>query len=151
MGGIKVKRSCLGSIVWRKSSITIDWVGLKLFVQSFFVQLLFILQFQQVQIRGRGWNRGNCQGNSSLSNPMNMAGPKKEDWDPEYTPKSKQYYLVGTMSYPNALISFISGLGVRLSNLVEACYSCVWHPSFLSPCLPSARWSRWGGTVQVDG
>ncbi|XP_040900663.1 thyroid hormone receptor-associated protein 3 isoform X3 [Toxotes jaculatrix] len=48
----------------------------------------------QVRIRGRGWNRGNCQGNSTHSNPTNMAGhPKSEDWDPEYTPKSKQYYL----------------------------------------------------------
>lgn len=33
---------------------------------------------------------------------MNMAGPKNEDWDPEYTPKSKQYYLVGTIFYPYA-------------------------------------------------
>ncbi|XP_018555416.1 thyroid hormone receptor-associated protein 3 isoform X2 [Lates calcarifer] len=48
----------------------------------------------QIRIRGRGWNRGNCQGNSSHSNPMNMGGhPKNEGWDPEYTPKSKQYYL----------------------------------------------------------
>ncbi|XP_047455561.1 thyroid hormone receptor-associated protein 3 isoform X2 [Mugil cephalus] len=48
----------------------------------------------QVKIRGRGWNRGNCQGNSSQSNPVNTAAHQKsEDWDPEYTPKSKKYYL----------------------------------------------------------
>uniref|UniRef100_A0A3Q3JDE0 Btz domain-containing protein n=1 Tax=Monopterus albus TaxID=43700 RepID=A0A3Q3JDE0_MONAL len=45
----------------------------------------------QLQIHGRGWNRGNCHGNS---NPVSMAViPKSDDWDPEYTPKSKKYYL----------------------------------------------------------
>ncbi|KAE8289078.1 Thyroid hormone receptor-associated protein 3 BCLAF1 and THRAP3 family member 2 [Larimichthys crocea] len=49
----------------------------------------------QVRIRGRGWNRGNYQGNCSQSTNMpNMAAhPKNEDWDPEYTPKSRKYYL----------------------------------------------------------
>uniref|UniRef100_A0A3Q1FU96 Thyroid hormone receptor associated protein 3a n=1 Tax=Acanthochromis polyacanthus TaxID=80966 RepID=A0A3Q1FU96_9TELE len=48
----------------------------------------------QVRIRGRGWNRGSYQGNGSHSNPVNMAiHSKNEDWDPEYTPKSKKYYL----------------------------------------------------------
>ncbi|XP_070691629.1 thyroid hormone receptor-associated protein 3 isoform X3 [Pempheris klunzingeri] len=49
----------------------------------------------QVRIRGRGWNRGNYQGNCSNSNSIaNMAvHPKNEDWDPEYTPKSRKYYL----------------------------------------------------------
>ncbi|XP_068180115.1 thyroid hormone receptor-associated protein 3 isoform X2 [Antennarius striatus] len=49
----------------------------------------------QFQIRGRGWNRGNYQGNCSQSNIMpNMAvHPKNEDWDPEFTPKSRKYYL----------------------------------------------------------
>ncbi|XP_067457023.1 thyroid hormone receptor-associated protein 3 isoform X2 [Thunnus thynnus] len=48
----------------------------------------------QVRIRGRGWNRGNYQGNSSHCHPANMAiQPKSEDWDPEYTPKSRKYYL----------------------------------------------------------
>ncbi|XP_035527784.1 thyroid hormone receptor-associated protein 3 isoform X2 [Morone saxatilis] len=49
----------------------------------------------QVRIRGRGWNRGNYQGNCSQSNNMpNVAiHPKNEDWDPEYTPKSRKYYL----------------------------------------------------------
>uniref|UniRef100_A0A672GQM9 Thyroid hormone receptor associated protein 3a n=1 Tax=Salarias fasciatus TaxID=181472 RepID=A0A672GQM9_SALFA len=48
----------------------------------------------QVRIRGRGWNRGNYQGNSSNSNAVNVAVQQKnEDWNPEYTPKSKKYYL----------------------------------------------------------
>ncbi|KAI9524054.1 hypothetical protein NQZ68_021016, partial [Dissostichus eleginoides] len=49
----------------------------------------------QVRIRGRSWNGGNNQGNSSHSNAMaNMeVDPKAEDWDPEFTPKSRKYYL----------------------------------------------------------
>lgn len=48
----------------------------------------------QVRIRGRGWNRGNYQGNFSHNNMPNMTmHPKNEDWDPEYTPKSRKYYL----------------------------------------------------------
>ncbi|XP_064205970.1 thyroid hormone receptor-associated protein 3 isoform X2 [Anguilla rostrata] len=49
------------------------------------------------RIRGRGWNRGNYPGNNSNGNPPNIGGmpihPKNEDWDPEYTPKSRKYYL----------------------------------------------------------
>ncbi|XP_078108539.1 thyroid hormone receptor-associated protein 3 isoform X1 [Sander vitreus] len=50
----------------------------------------------QVRIRGRSWNRGNYQGNSShgTNTTANVAvQPKNEDWDPEYTPKSRKYYL----------------------------------------------------------
>ncbi|XP_029929028.1 thyroid hormone receptor-associated protein 3 isoform X2 [Myripristis murdjan] len=48
----------------------------------------------QFRIRGRAWNRGNYQGNGSHSNPVNIpVHMKNEDWDPEYTPKSKKYYL----------------------------------------------------------
>ncbi|XP_041725596.1 thyroid hormone receptor-associated protein 3-like isoform X2 [Coregonus clupeaformis] len=51
----------------------------------------------QFRIRGRGWNRGNYQGNNTTNgNPPNMdipVHPKNEDWDPEYTPKSRKYYL----------------------------------------------------------
>ncbi|XP_055760764.1 thyroid hormone receptor-associated protein 3-like isoform X3 [Salvelinus fontinalis] len=50
----------------------------------------------QFRIRGRGWNRENYQGNNSNSNTANMGipvHPKNEDWDPEYTPKSRKYYL----------------------------------------------------------
>ncbi|XP_015204189.1 thyroid hormone receptor-associated protein 3 isoform X2 [Lepisosteus oculatus] len=48
------------------------------------------------RIRGRGWNRGNYPGNNSNGNPSNPGNPvrsKEEEWDPEYTPKSKKYYL----------------------------------------------------------
>ncbi|XP_061090883.1 thyroid hormone receptor-associated protein 3 isoform X5 [Conger conger] len=52
----------------------------------------------QFRIRGRGWNRGSYPGNNSNGNPPNMGPvpthPKSEDWDPEYTPKSRKYYLV---------------------------------------------------------
>uniref|UniRef100_W5M529 Thyroid hormone receptor associated protein 3 n=1 Tax=Lepisosteus oculatus TaxID=7918 RepID=W5M529_LEPOC len=50
----------------------------------------------QFRIRGRGWNRGNYPGNNSNGNPSNPGNPvrsKEEEWDPEYTPKSKKYYL----------------------------------------------------------
>ncbi|XP_036394247.1 thyroid hormone receptor-associated protein 3 isoform X3 [Megalops cyprinoides] len=50
----------------------------------------------QFRIRGRSWNRGNYPGNNSNGNPQNMGmpmHPKNEDWDPEYTPKSRKYYL----------------------------------------------------------
>ncbi|XP_034017174.1 thyroid hormone receptor-associated protein 3b isoform X2 [Thalassophryne amazonica] len=45
---------------------------------------------------GRGWNRGNYQGNNSNGNPPTMnvqVRPPEEEWDPEYTPKSRKYYL----------------------------------------------------------
>ncbi|XP_061573250.1 thyroid hormone receptor-associated protein 3 isoform X2 [Cololabis saira] len=48
----------------------------------------------QIRISGRSWNKDNFQGNSSHSNPLNVASqPKSADWDPEFTPKSKKYYL----------------------------------------------------------
>lgn len=60
-------------------------------------QSLFWFQFPRV--RGRGWNRGNYQGNNSNGNPGNVnvpVRPPEEEWDPEYTPKSRKYYLVST-------------------------------------------------------
>lgn len=45
----------------------------------------------QVQIRGRSWSRGNFRSNST--NTTQQLSTKHEDWDPEYTPKSKKYYL----------------------------------------------------------
>ncbi|XP_053718190.1 thyroid hormone receptor-associated protein 3b isoform X1 [Synchiropus splendidus] len=57
--------------------------------------LFLCLQFPRV--RGRGWNRGNYPGNNnSNGNPANMnpaVRPPEEEWDPEYTPKSRKYYL----------------------------------------------------------
>lgn len=54
------------------------------------------LQFavsQQLRIRGRSWNRGNVHGSSNGDSQMNMSA-KNDDWDQEYTPKSKKYFLV---------------------------------------------------------
>ncbi|KAM4630620.1 thyroid hormone receptor-associated protein 3b isoform 2-T2 [Polymixia lowei] len=48
------------------------------------------------RMRGRGWNRGNYPGNNSNGNPPNTSAPVRppeEEWDPEYTPKSRKYYL----------------------------------------------------------
>ncbi|XP_055075324.2 thyroid hormone receptor-associated protein 3b [Misgurnus anguillicaudatus] len=47
------------------------------------------------RIRARGWNRGNYPGNNIGNNPLNMPGPSRppeEEWDPEYTPKSRKYF-----------------------------------------------------------
>lgn len=33
----------------------------------------------------------------SNSNPAFQKRPKEEEWDPEYTPKSKKYFLVGAI------------------------------------------------------
>lgn len=48
------------------------------------------------RVRGRGWSRGNYPGNNSNGNPANINPPVRppdEEWDPEYTPKSRKYYL----------------------------------------------------------
>ncbi|KAM6428516.1 thyroid hormone receptor-associated protein 3 isoform 2-T5 [Liasis olivaceus] len=51
----------------------------------------------QFRARGRGWGRGAFSGNSSTNNSGTSTDFQKrsreEDWDPEYTPKSKKYYL----------------------------------------------------------
>lgn len=67
----------------------------------------FIFFFQFPRVRGRGWNRGNYPGNNSNGNPANMnpvVRPPEEEWDPEYTPKSRKYYLVSLLS---VRVSFI--------------------------------------------
>lgn len=68
-------------------------------------------------MRGRGWNRGNYPGgnnnnNSSNGNPANMnpqGRPPEEEWDPEYTPKSRKYYLVSRVD--RSWLLGITGLG----------------------------------------
>ncbi|XP_003223334.2 bcl-2-associated transcription factor 1 isoform X1 [Anolis carolinensis] len=48
------------------------------------------------RIRGRGRARGVFAGTNtgpSNSNPTFQKRPKEEEWDPEYTPKSKKYFL----------------------------------------------------------
>jgi len=52
----------------------------------------------QFRIRGRGRARGVFGGTNtgpSNSNTTFQKRPKEEEWDPEYTPKSKKYFLVG--------------------------------------------------------
>ncbi|KAK2902800.1 hypothetical protein Q8A67_007513 [Cirrhinus molitorella] len=46
----------------------------------------------QLRIRGRTWNRGNFHGSSNGDSQMNMSA-KNDNWDQEYTPKSKKYFL----------------------------------------------------------
>ncbi|XP_052474140.1 thyroid hormone receptor-associated protein 3 isoform X3 [Carassius gibelio] len=46
----------------------------------------------QLRRRGRNWNRGNFHGSSNGDSQMNMP-EKNDDWDQEYTPKSKKYFL----------------------------------------------------------
>ena len=73
------------------------------------------MTFQFPRVRGRGWNRGGYPGgnnnnNSSNGNPANNMNPPvrppDEEWDPEYTPKSRKYYLVSGPKQP-PFISFI--------------------------------------------
>ncbi|XP_038614306.1 thyroid hormone receptor-associated protein 3 isoform X1 [Tachyglossus aculeatus] len=48
----------------------------------------------QFRARGRGWGRGNYSGNNNnSSNNDFQKRNREEEWDPEYTPKSKKYYL----------------------------------------------------------
>ncbi|XP_043116368.1 thyroid hormone receptor-associated protein 3 isoform X2 [Puntigrus tetrazona] len=45
-----------------------------------------------LRIRGRSWNRGNFHGSRNGDSQMNMSA-KNDDWDQEYPPKSKKYFL----------------------------------------------------------
>uniref|UniRef100_A0A8P0T1T9 Thyroid hormone receptor associated protein 3 n=2 Tax=Canis lupus familiaris TaxID=9615 RepID=A0A8P0T1T9_CANLF len=48
----------------------------------------------QFRARGRGWGRGTYSGNNNNnSNNDFQKRNREEEWDPEYTPKSKKYYL----------------------------------------------------------
>ena len=51
--------------------------------------------YKNIFSRGRGWGRGNYSGNNNNSNNDFQKRSQEEEWDPEYTPKSKKYYLVG--------------------------------------------------------
>lgn len=59
----------------------------------FFVPFSGLL-LQQFRARGRGWGRGTYSGNNSSSSNDFQKRNREEEWDPEYTPKSKKYYLV---------------------------------------------------------
>ncbi|XP_062342451.1 thyroid hormone receptor-associated protein 3b isoform X2 [Osmerus eperlanus] len=49
------------------------------------------------RVRGRGWSRGGYPGNNSSNGQAPPASapvrPPEEEWDPEYTPKSRKYYF----------------------------------------------------------
>ncbi|NXU49821.1 TR150 protein, partial [Turnix velox] len=50
----------------------------------------------QFRARGRGWGRGSFSGNNNSNSGSSSDFQKRgreEEWDPEYTPKSKKYYL----------------------------------------------------------
>ncbi|XP_037310472.2 thyroid hormone receptor-associated protein 3 isoform X3 [Pungitius pungitius] len=49
----------------------------------------------QVRIRGRSWNGGSYQGNSSQRNAMTGAAPQPtdEDWDADHTERRRKYFL----------------------------------------------------------
>ncbi|XP_049641815.1 thyroid hormone receptor-associated protein 3-like [Suncus etruscus] len=49
----------------------------------------------QFRARGRDWGRGNYSGNNNnnSNNDFQKRNRGEEEWDPEYTPKSKKYYL----------------------------------------------------------
>lgn len=56
------------------------------------------INVNQFRIRGRGRARGVFAGTNTGPNNSNTTfqkRPKEEEWDPEYTPKSKKYFLVG--------------------------------------------------------
>ncbi|XP_004472308.1 thyroid hormone receptor-associated protein 3 isoform X1 [Dasypus novemcinctus] len=47
----------------------------------------------QFRARGRGWGRGSYSGNNNNNSNDFQKRNREEEWDPEYTPKSKKYYL----------------------------------------------------------
>lgn len=66
-------------------------------VTTIFLFFSHVLLLQQFRARGRGWGRGNFSGNNNSNSGGNNDFQKRnrdEEWDPEYTPKSKKYYLV---------------------------------------------------------
>lgn len=72
-----------------------------------------MLLLQQFRARGRGWGRGNFSGNNNSNSGGNNDFQKRsreEEWDPEYTPKSKKYYLVRTWVLSHPCAPGVSGL-----------------------------------------
>lgn len=81
-----------------------------------------VLLFQQFRARGRGWGRGNFSGNNNSNSGGNNDFQKRtreEEWDPEYTPKSKKYYLVCVWS-TETWISASDSSGLKCFSLMTA-------------------------------
>lgn len=98
VGYLGSPRSWLG---WEDTA----WVALLFFS--------FVLLLQQFRARGRGWGRGNFSGNNNSNSGGNSDFQKRsreEEWDPEYTPKSKKYYLVRTLVLRHPCAPDVSGL-----------------------------------------
>lgn len=100
------------------------WEGTATATILFFFHVLLVQQFRA---RGRGWGRGNFSGNNNSNSGGNNDFQKRnrdEEWDPEYTPKSKKYYLVCVLSIEtHTYTPGISGLSeveaptvIKLSN-----------------------------------
>lgn len=84
----------------------------------FYVNGLNDILVNQFRIRGRGRARGVFAGTNtgpSNSNTTFQKRPKEEEWDPEYTPKSKKYFLVGVENS----ISYACFCFFKLSTSVE--------------------------------
>lgn len=88
----------------------------------------------QFRIRGRGRARGVFAGTNtgpSNSNTTFQKRPKEEEWDPEYTPKSKKYFLVGVensilcmlLFFPSAFLCLVLR---RLTATKVACMLREW-------------------------
>lgn len=90
-----------------------SWGGTVTTIFLFFSRVLLLQQFRA---RGRGWGRGNFSGNNNSNSGGNNDFQKRnrdEEWDPEYTPKSKKYYLVCVWSTKTCINPpGISGLNV---------------------------------------
>lgn len=87
------------------------WGGRVLPLQPFYFSPVLLLQ--QFRARGRGWGRGNFSGNNNSNSGGNNDFQKRsreEEWDPEYTPKSKKYYLVRTWVLRHPRAPDVSGL-----------------------------------------
>lgn len=81
--------------------------------------------------------------------------PKNEDWDPEYTPKSRKYYLVGSISFPCLPSVLNEPHGVLSSSSLHFCNCCLDTPaSFLrlslSMMTETGRQSASGWTTEGE-
>lgn len=100
------------------------------------------LLYLQPRMRGRGWNRGNYPGNNTNNNPPIMGGPSRppeEEWDPEYTPKSRKYFQVWLL----ALISDTRAPPPKLYAKNKNWWLVASHVTqTVSSCISAQFWDR---------